>query len=38
MVIAGYNSIKNMNSGERYKILLRENKDNLNKWKAIFTD
>lgn len=38
MVIAGYNSIENMNSGKRYKILLRKNIDSLSKWKAIFTD
>lgn len=32
--IAIYNSIKNMNN-EKYKTLLRESKDNLNKWRGV---
>lgn len=32
--IAIYNSIKNMNN-EKYKTLLRESQDNLNKWSAV---
>lgn len=32
--IAIYNGIKNMNN-EKYKTLLRESKDNLNKWRAV---